>query len=77
MPPFIETVPAFHGIDGPGRPACAENYYRRKAENFFYNWAVQDLEKDPRLARQPIAILRVLNQPVKDHTLGIEAPELP
>jgi len=63
MPPFIGTVPAFHGIDGTGRPACAENYYHRKPENFFYNWTVQDLEKESRLAAQPIAILLVLEQP--------------
>jgi len=60
---FIETVPAVHAIDGLGIAACAENYYHRKTEIFSYNWAAQDLEKDPHLASQSIAIVLSASEP--------------
>jgi len=55
---------SFHTRDGLARAACAENYYRCKTEIFFYNWAVQDLEKDLWLASQSIAIVLSIDQPI-------------
>ena len=68
MPPFVKQVTAFHGIDGSGGAACAKNYYHRKTENFFYNWAAQDLEKDLQLVSQSNCDFAFsLNQILQDH----------